>query len=188
MSHSPEQEILSSCSFDCGARCVLRVGVAQGRVTRIGTERRAELGLTACVRGLSQRDVLYAPDRLVQPLLRTGPRGSGEFTPISWGEALDRVAGELRRVLDVHGTQAIFLMDYFGGLGALHNTTRTARRFFNLLGGCTTVWGNTSLEAARFACQVTLGSEFTASSPSNLLHAKLIILWGWNPRVSRFRP
>jgi anaerobic dimethyl sulfoxide reductase subunit A len=188
MSAGDPRLVTTTCSFDCGARCLLRVQVADGRVARIGTEKRSEFGLTACVRGLSQKEVLCAPDRLTQPLLRTGPRGSGEFAPISWEEAVGRVAGELRRVVDAHGPEAVFLMNYFGSQGALHDTMRTARRFFNLLGGCTTVWGNTSLEAARFACRVTLGDEFTANSPDNFLHSKLIILWGWNPRVSRFRP
>ena len=62
VSATDKRLVTTSCSFDCGARCHLRVQVADGRVTHIGTEKRSEFGLTACVRGLSQRDVLYAPD------------------------------------------------------------------------------------------------------------------------------
>jgi anaerobic dimethyl sulfoxide reductase subunit A len=185
---SASHTVTTSCSFDCGARCLLRVEVAEGRVVRIGTERRGALPLSACARGLAQRDALYAPDRLTVPLRRRGPRGSGDFVPISWDEALDLAAEQLRRVRDTWGPEALFLLNYAGNEGALHDTMRTARRFFALLGGCTTVHGNTSLEGARLACRVTLGHEYTGGGVENLLHSKLIVLWGWNPKVTRFRP
>ena len=180
--------VTTSCDYDCGGRCLLKVHVNKGEITRIDTGEGPLPGLKACPRGLAQKEVVYAKDRLKQPLKRVGERGSGEFKPISWEEALDTVARELQRVKDQYETSAIFLMDHTGSQGALHGVQKTGRRLFSFLGDYTTWWGNTSLEAAAFSSLITFGDTFTGTSRDNFLHSRLIIMWGWNPVVTRFGP
>ena len=72
-------------------------------------------------------DRVYAPDRLHHPLVRDGAKGEGRFREVSWDEALDRVAGELARVRDEHGGEAILPYSYAGTQGLIQGNTMSAR-------------------------------------------------------------
>jgi anaerobic dimethyl sulfoxide reductase subunit A len=79
-------------------------------------------------------------------------------------------------------------MDHYGSMSPLHGTQKAGRRFFAMFGGCTTWHGNTSQEAAIFSSLMTFGTMFTGCTRDNFLYSKLIIMWGWNPAVTRFGP
>src|SRR5262245_22410166 len=104
----PGEEIIpSTCGHNCGGRCVVNAHVANGRIVRISTDPRKWTPevppLTACVRGFGAMERVYHPERLLHPMRRKGARGEGEWERVTWTEALDEVARQMRRVRDTDG-------------------------------------------------------------------------------------
>lgn len=121
---------------------------------------------------------VYSDDRLLQPLIRTGPKGAGEFRPASWDEALDLVAERLTAVREEFGGEAVLPWSYMGTMGYLNGDLMSAR-FLNKLGA-------THLERTICAEAGIVGSMMTNGpipevDPELWPQAKLIVLWGWNP-------
>ena len=109
----------SACPHDCPSTCALEIEVLDGR--RIGAVRGAEgNSYTAgviCAKVARYAERIHHPDRLTRPLLRTGPKGSGQFRPIAWDEALDRIAEAFIAAADSHGTEAVWPYYYAGTMG-----------------------------------------------------------------------
>ena len=183
-----DQIVTTTCSYDCGGRCLLKVHLQEEKITHISTENRNGLHLKACPRGLAQNAVVYHVDRLSQPLMRAGARGSGKFRPISWDEALQTIAEKFQHTISTFGTEALYFVTNTGSMATHHNTPRVTRGFFSLMGTCTTTRGNPSYEGAHQSALATFGRTATGSSRDNLLASHLIILWGWNPLATRFGP
>jgi anaerobic dimethyl sulfoxide reductase subunit A len=180
---SDEKVIPTVCCSHCGGACVLKIHVKDGLVTRIETDDGDEPQYRACLRGRAYRQREHAPDRLRFPLKRVGDRGEGKFERISWDEALDKVASEIKRVRDRYGATAILLLTSMGDGNNLHSGD-PIDRVLNLAGGHTSTWGFWSFEQAVFAELATFGTYNCRNSPDDVLHSKLIILWGCNPAVT----
>ena len=112
-------------AMDCGGKCLLKVHVKDDVAVRIeGDDAGESPQLRACLRCRAYRQMLYHPDRLKFPMKRVGAKGEGKFERITWDEALDTVAGELKRVTGTYGNSAILLLGEGGGfMGALHNAS-----------------------------------------------------------------
>src|SRR5271154_5727850 len=100
----------SVCPHDCPSTCALDVEVVDGE--RIGAVRGAEANsYTAgviCAKVARYAERIHHPDRLTVPLLRTGPKGAGQFREIGWDDALDRVAGAFRAAAAKHGPETVW--------------------------------------------------------------------------------
>ena len=188
-----ESIVTSTCGHNCGGRCVVNAHVRDDRIVHISTDSRRwnpqHPPLPACARGVGQIERTYHPDRLKYPLRRVGPRGSGEWQRISWSEALDTVAREMRRVRGTHGNAAILDASRTGSQSMLHGRV-AAQRFLYMFGGCTELWSNMSAEAEMFAVRMTYGAKADYKSsgrePSDYRNSKLILMWGWSPGDGTF--
>jgi anaerobic dimethyl sulfoxide reductase subunit A len=188
-----ETVVTSTCGHNCGGRCVVNAHVREGRIVKISTDPRRwtpEIPpLHACVRGFGQLERVNHPDRLMYPLRRTGPRGAGQFERITWDEALDEVAHQLRRIRDAYGPAAILDCSRTGSLSMLHGLA-VVRRLLHLFGGCTELWSNISAEAEVFAVHQTYGAQADYKSagrePTDYVNSRLIVMWGWSPGDGTF--
>jgi anaerobic dimethyl sulfoxide reductase subunit A len=189
-----EHRIRVGCpAHNCGGRCLLIAYVeedAAGRctITRLETDDRPDvleaLQLRACVRGRAYLRRQYHPDRLRYPMKRVGPRGAGEFERISWDEALDTVAGEMRRIKETYGNSALFVPYGTGSYNQL-NGSHTARRLMNLFGGCLGIYNSYSWAAINIATPTVYGTLHTGNQRQDWLNARYILMWGWNPAEMR---
>ncbi len=179
-----EKVITTTCNTHCGGACVLKVHVREGVITRIETDDGEEPQFRACLRCRAYRQRVYAPDRLKFPMKRVGNRGEGKFQRISWDEALDKVASELKRVRDTYGPASILGLCSGGDLTVLHHQP-TLHRLLCMMGGYTEVWGFFSYEGGYFAAAATYGTMVaTTNTRDDLLNSRLIIMWGWDPANS----
>ncbi len=116
---SPVIRRTSACPHDCPSTCSLDVEVIGG--SRIGRVRGAE-GQTytagvICAKVARYAERIHHPDRLMHPLMRTGPKGSGQFTRIGWDEALDRIGEAFLKAEVAHGAEAVWPYHYAGTMG-----------------------------------------------------------------------
>ncbi|MFH1845381.1 MAG: DMSO/selenate family reductase complex A subunit [bacterium] len=187
---SAETIVRTGCpAHNCGGRCLLTAHLRNGVIVRLGTDDRptdttAEPQLRACVRGRAYLRRQYHPDRLLHPLKRTGPRGSGRFERISWDEALDLAAGELQRVKEQYGNTALFVPYGTGGYSQLTGSP-TARRLLNLFGGCLGIYGSYSWGATNIVTPYIYGTRRSGNQRQDWLNSRLILMWGWNPAEMR---
>ena len=111
----------SSCSF-CPAGCGILVRVSEGRAKKVeGNPDHPVNRGRLCARGQAILQELYHPDRVQQPLKRTGPRGSGEFQKISWAEGLGLFTARLKELQREQATDGLAMLtpQLSGSLAAL---------------------------------------------------------------------
>ena len=174
---SDTRVVQGACPHDCPDTCALRVTVEGGRVVRVqGDPDHPPTHGSLCTKVSRCAERTYHPERVLQPLRRTGPKGSGRFEKVSWDVALDEVAARLGEIA-ARDPQAIVPYSYAGTMGLVQGEGM-AGRFFNRLGAsrlertiCSTAGGE--------ALAVTYGGKL-GMHVEDFAHSRLILIWGSN--------
>jgi anaerobic selenocysteine-containing dehydrogenase len=169
----------SACPHDCPSTCALEVEVLQGeRIGRIhGAKANSYTAGVICEKVGRYAERVHHPDRLTQPLLRTGPKGAGQFRRIGWDEALERVAEQFLAAAARFGSESVWPYYYAGtmglvmrdGINRLRHVLRYSRQKKTICTG--------SAEAGWVAGT----GRFVGPDPREIAKADLIVVWGGNP-------
>ena len=174
--------MLGACHHDCPDTCAWEVTVVDGVATRLrGSASHPVTRGTLCPKVNRFLDRVYHPDRVLTPLRRTGPKGSGEFEPVSWDDAVAEIARRMRGLVDAGRAESILQFSFAGTQGVVQMGLGIDR-FFDALGASdihrelcgTTAW---------FGAAQVLGRPF-GIDPETLRHSRTIVLWGTNTRIT----
>lgn len=143
--------------------------------------------ILACSRGFDLPNETYSSERILTPLVRSGPRGSGQFRPASWKEALEITANRLGEIRAKYGPQAILERSGAGTIGAMHATYALLGRFMGGLGGSTRLTQGYSFGAGGTILPYLLGGDTWRSGydAATMQYSAMIVLWGANVLETR---
>lgn len=167
----------SVCPFDCPDACGLLVEVKENRVVKVtGDPKHPFTRGTLCPKMVHYERTVHSPARLTQPLIRTGPKGSGQFRPIGWEEAVAHIAGRWKEIIKTHGAQAILPFSYAGTMGVVQRNA--GHPFFHRLGASRL--DRTICSPAKDCGWKAVMGDTPGMPPYEAKESDLIILWGIN--------
>ena len=170
-------QVRGACPHDCPDTCALLTTVENGVATRVqGNPAHPHTDGVLCAKVSKYTERSYHPERILTPLKRTGPKGSGQFAPVSWDEALSDIAQRLQTIA-ARAPEAVLPYSYAGTMGMVQGESMD-RRFFHKLGASQldrTICASAGAEALvqTLGGKVGMKVEFFAES-------QLIIIWGSN--------
>jgi anaerobic selenocysteine-containing dehydrogenase len=178
----PESIVETACPLDCPDACSLTVTLRGGRISTIdgGTANEVTRGyICAKVRHFDRR--VYGDDRLLYPAVRKGPKGRGQFRRVTWEDALETIAENLRSTVKSHGGEAVLPLCYGGSNGMLTQDFGDAILFRRLQ---TARLLRTVCAAPTGAANMGLYGKMASVVYQDYPEARLILVWGVNPGAS----
>ena len=180
----------SVCPHDCPSVCALDVEVIAGnRIGRLyGARDQTYTSGVICAKVARYSERIHHPDRLTQPLRRVGPKGSGQFAPIAWDDALDLVAENFLAVERKLGPESVWPYFYAGTMGLVmrdgierlthakrysrfHGTICIGIAWPGYVAGTGRLLGADPREMAKSDCVVIWGTNAVATQVNVMAHA-----------------
>ena len=179
MSHTLNEtvDVRGACPHDCPDTCALITTVVNGVATQVrGNPDHPRTDGVLCTKVSRYAERTHHAERLLTPLKRSGPKGSGRFTPVSWDEAMGDIAARLGRIAE-RDPEAILPYSYAGTMGLVQGEGMAAR-FFNAL-GASQLDRTICASAGAEALTQTLGGKL-GMRVQHFAESKLILIWGSN--------
>jgi anaerobic selenocysteine-containing dehydrogenase len=168
----------SACPHDCPSTCALEVEVFDGQtIGRIrGAKDNAYTAGVICAKVARYAERVSHPDRLKQPLRRIGPKGSGQFAPISWDDALDLVAEKFLQAEQTYGSQAVWPYLYAGTMGyVMRDGIHRLRHAKKYSGFFSTICVNPA-----WTGYIAGTGKLAGADPREMAQSDLVVIWGTN--------
>ena len=173
--------IHAACPHDCPDTCAIRVTVAGEQLIRLqGEPDHPTTHGALCTKVSRYAERNSHPERVLQPLRRVGPKGSGQFEPVGWDEALEDIAARLKAIA-ARDPQAILPYSYAGTMGFVQGEAM-AGRFFHRL-GASQLNRTICAEAGATGLALTYGAT-VGMHLEHFAESRLILIWGSNSIAS----
>jgi anaerobic selenocysteine-containing dehydrogenase len=169
----------STCPHDCPSACALDVEVIEGQsIGRVrGSKLQSYTAGVVCAKVARYAERIHHPERLMYPLRRAGPKGSGRFAQVSWDEALDEVAARFNQAEREFGAESVWPYYYAGTMGLVMrdgiNRLAHVKRYSRFY---STICAN----IARVGFAIGTG-KIAGVDPREMGVSDLIVIWGTNP-------
>ncbi len=188
---SDDKIVWSQCNINCGGNCIFQWHVRDGKIAFMETDTigNPDFQARACLRGRAMRRWINSPDRLMYPMRRVGKRGEGKFERITWEEAINIIADQLKYTIEIYGNEAIFI-NYATGMYS--TTGKPANRLLGILGGYLNQVYDYSTNMLQAALPYMYGKDcspydniFASSFSEAGEHSDLIVMFGNSPAETR---
>jgi anaerobic selenocysteine-containing dehydrogenase len=169
----------SVCPHDCPSTCALEIDLlGNDRIGRVrGSEANTYTAGVICSKVSRYAERVHHPDRLLYPMKRTGPKGSGQFERISWDDALDLTAEKFIEAERTLGAESVWPYFYAGTMGLvmrdgiqrLRHVKKYSQMFQSI---CTT---------AAWTGFIAGTGKLAGPDPREMAKSDLVVIWGTNP-------
>jgi anaerobic selenocysteine-containing dehydrogenase len=173
--------LFNTCPRDCYDSCSIVTRVRDGKLHSIEANKKQPFTQGfLCPKGQNLMQYVYSKERVLYPLKRDGKKGEGKFKRISWDQALNEIADQIKTRSASYGTDSILQYDYAGTMG--HIQRYFPSRFFNAI-GASRITHTICSRAGDKALDIVYGSCL-GMLPEEIEKCRLIVVWGMNPAWS----